>query len=224
MDAVGASETGSQMSHMSAAGQSASTGTFTPGPGAAIVSDDLSAALEAGHAEVGWLAQKGRVPLGYLGDADKTARTFPVIDGVRYSVPGDRARHLASGEVELLGRDSVTINSGGEKIFAEEVEQAIAGHPAVHDVIVVGRPSERWGSEVVALVELAEGATAAEADIVAHAGAHIARYKLPKAVLFLDEIVRSPSGKADYRWARAQVAPVAPAPDATPEPQPQPAG
>jgi 3-oxocholest-4-en-26-oate---CoA ligase len=97
MDAVGASETGSQMSHMSAAGQKASTGTFTPGPGAAIVSDDLSAVLEAGHEEVGWLAQKGRVPLGYLGDAAKTARTFPVIDGVRYSVPGDRARLTADG-------------------------------------------------------------------------------------------------------------------------------
>ena len=125
------------------------------------------------------------MPLGYLGDADKTARTFPVIDGMRYSVPGDRARHLASGEVELLGRDSVTINSGGEKIFAEEVERAIAGHPAVHDVVVVGRPSERWGSEVVALVELSEGASASEDDIVTHAGQHIARYKLPKAVKFL---------------------------------------
>ena len=86
------------------------------------------------------------MPLGYLGDAEKTARTFPVIDGVRYSVPGDRARYLADGEIELLGRDSVTINSGGEKIFAEEVEQAIIGHPAVADVVVAGRPCERWGS------------------------------------------------------------------------------
>ncbi|MEO7572297.1 MAG: AMP-binding protein, partial [Acidimicrobiales bacterium] len=108
MDAVGASETGSQMSHMSAAGQSASTGTFTPGPGAAIVSEDLSTVLDAGHAEVGWLAQKGRVPLGYLGDADKTARTFPVIDDIRYSVPGDRARLTAEGLIELFGRDSAT--------------------------------------------------------------------------------------------------------------------
>jgi acyl-CoA synthetase (AMP-forming)/AMP-acid ligase II len=200
------------------------TGRFAPGPGTVVVTEDLSALAEPGHEGLGWLAQEGWVPLGYYGDADKTARTFPVIGGKRYAVPGDRARHQVDGQIELLGRDSVTINSGGEKIFAEEVEQAIAGHPAVHDVIVVGRPSERWGSEVVALVELADGATAAEADIVAHAGAHIARYKLPKAVLFLDEIVRSPSGKADYRWARAQVAPVAPAPDATPEPQPQPAG
>jgi fatty-acyl-CoA synthase len=206
MDAVGASETGSQMSHMSAAGQSATTGTFTPGPGAAIVSDDLSAALEAGHAEVGWLAQKGRVPLGYLGDAEKTARTFPVIDGVRYSVPGDRARLTSDGVIELYGRESVTINSGGEKIFAEEVEQAIAHHPDVYDVVCAGRPSERWGQEVVAVVQLREGATATEEDLLAEAAAHVARYKLPKAFRFRDAIVRSPAGKADYRWAKEQAA------------------
>jgi len=206
MDAVGASETGSQMSHLSAAGQQATTGTFTPGPGAAIVSDDLSTALEAGHEEVGWLAQRGRVPLGYLGDASKTARTFPVIDGVRYSVPGDRARLTAAGVIELYGRDSVTINSGGEKIFAEEVEQAIAHHPDVYDVVVAGRPSERWGQEVVAIVQLRDGATPDPDALRTEAGAHIARYKLPKAFRFVEAIVRSPAGKADYRWAREQAA------------------
>jgi fatty-acyl-CoA synthase len=205
MDAVGASETGSQMAHMSAAGQAASTGTFTPGPGAGIVSEDLSAVLPAGHDEVGWLAQEGRVPLGYLGDAEKTARTFPVIGGVRYSVPGDRARLTAEGQIELFGRDSVTINSGGEKIFAEEVEQAIAHHPDVYDVVVAGRPSERWGQEVVAIVQLREGAAADEASLLAEAEAHIARYKLPKAFRFVAHIQRSPSGKADYRWAKDQV-------------------
>jgi 3-oxocholest-4-en-26-oate---CoA ligase len=204
MDAVGASETGSQMSHMSAAGQSASTGTFTPGPGAAIVSDDLSTVLEPGHAEVGWLAQKGRVPLGYLGDAEKTARTFPVLDGTRYSVPGDRARLTAEGLIELYGRDSVTINSGGEKIFAEEVEQAIAHHPDVYDVVCAGRPSDRWGQEVVAVVQLRDGAAAEEEDLLAEAATHVARYKLPKAFRFVDRIVRSPAGKADYRWAKEQ--------------------
>jgi acyl-CoA synthetase (AMP-forming)/AMP-acid ligase II len=204
MDAVGASETGSQMSHMSAAGQAASTGTFTPGPGAAIVSADLTTALDAGHDEVGWLAQKGRVPLGYLGDEEKTARTFPVIGGVRYSVPGDRARLTADGVIELYGRDSVTINSGGEKIFAEEVEQAIAHHPDVYDVVCAGRPSERWGQEVVAVVQLREGATASADDLLSEAAIHVARYKLPKAFVFRDEIVRSPAGKADYRWAKEQ--------------------
>jgi fatty-acyl-CoA synthase len=206
MDAVGASETGSQMSHLSAAGKAASTGTFNPGPGAAIVSDDLTTALEAGHEDVGWLAQRGRVPLGYLGDAAKTARTFPVIDGVRYSVPGDRARLTAEGVIELYGRDSVTINSGGEKIFAEEVEQAIAHHPDVYDVVVAGRPSERWGQEVVAVVQLRDGATPDEDALLAEAAAHVARYKLPKAIRFVDAIVRSPAGKADYRWAKEQAA------------------
>lgn len=204
MDAVGASETGSQMSHMSAAGQSASTGTFTPGPGAAIVSDDLTTALDAGHLEVGWLAQRGRVPLGYLGDAEKTARTFPVINGIRYSVPGDRARLTADGVIELYGRDSVTINSGGEKIFAEEVEQALAHHPDVYDVVVAGRPSERWGQEVVAIVQLRDGATPDEESLLAEAATHVARYKLPKAFRFAPSIVRSPAGKADYRWAKEQ--------------------
>jgi 3-oxocholest-4-en-26-oate---CoA ligase len=202
MDAVGASETGSQMAHMSAAGQQATTGTFTPGPGAAIVSEDLSGVLAAGHAEVGWLAQQGRVPLGYLGDAEKTARTFPVIDGVRYSVPGDRARLTADGLIELFGRDSVTINSGGEKIFAEEVEQALAHHPDVYDVVVAGRPSERWGQEVVAVVQLRAGAAVDEGALRAEAERHIARYKVPKSFRFVDAIQRSPSGKADYRWAR----------------------
>jgi 3-oxocholest-4-en-26-oate---CoA ligase len=206
MDAVGASETGSQMSHMSAAGQAASTGTFTPGPGAAIINDDLTTALDAGHEEVGWLAQKGRVPLGYLGDADKTARTFPVIDGTRYSVPGDRARLTADGVIELYGRDSVTINSGGEKIFAEEVEQAIAHHPDVYDVVCAGRPSERWGQEVVAVVQLRDGATATADELLAEAATHVARYKLPKAFRFREAIVRSPAGKADYRWAKEQAA------------------
>jgi 3-oxocholest-4-en-26-oate---CoA ligase len=203
-DSVGSSETGAQMSHMSSASD-VSTGRFTPGPGTVVVSEEVDKVVEPGHDGLGWLAQQGWVPLGYFGDADKTARTFPVIDGVRYSVPGDRARHLADGEIELLGRDSVTINSGGEKIFAEEVERAIAGHPAVHDVVVVGRANERWGQEVVALVELSVGASATVDDIVSHAGLHVARYKLPKDVLFLDAIQRSPSGKADYRWAKAQV-------------------
>ncbi|CAN5656469.1 acyl-CoA synthetase [soil metagenome] len=209
LDAVGASETGAQMSHMSAAGTAATTCEFTPGPGSCVVSEDLTTVLEAGHEELGWMAQQGRVPLGYLADAAKTARTFPVIDGVRYSVPGDRARLRADGLIELLGRDSVTINSGGEKIFAEEVEQALAHHPAVYDVVVVGRPSERWGQEVVALVQIGDGATVTEAELLGEAEKHIARYKLPKRFVFLDALVRSPAGKADYRWAKEQALAIA---------------
>ena len=207
IDAVGASETGSQMSHVSAGGAQASTGTFTPGPGVAIVSDDMSTVLAAGHEETGWLAQEGRVPLGYLGDADKTARTFPVINGVRYSVPGDRARLTADNIIELYGRDSVTINSGGEKIFAEEVEQSLAHHPDVSDVVVAGRPSEKWGSEVVAIIQLREGVSpddVTQKALLLEAEKHIARFKLPKVFKFVDHVQRSPSGKADYRWAKAQ--------------------
>ena len=202
-DVAGASETGAQMGVNSASG-SVSSGTFVPGPGTVVVSADLSRVLEPGDEEVGWLAQRGSVPLGYLGDPDKTARTFPTIDAERYSVPGDRARALADGQIELLGRDSVTINSGGEKIFAEEVEQALIRHPAVADVVVAGRPSERWGQEVVALVQVADGHAVTADELVAEAGRHLARFKLPKAIAFLPHIVRSPSGKADYRWAAEQ--------------------
>jgi len=142
------------------------------------------------------------VPLGYLGDPDKTARTFPVIDGVRWSVPGDRARFLADGSIELLGRDAVTINSGGEKIFAEEVEAAMAEHPDVYDVVVAGRPSERWGSEVVAIVQLVEGKDPSDDELLGTCQQHVARYKLPKAIIRTAKVQRSPAGKADYRWAK----------------------
>ena len=203
VDGVGSSETGGQMHHMSMSG-AVSTGTFNAGPDTVVATEDLTAIMEPGHDGIGWLAQRGYIPLGYKGDAAKTAKTFPVIDGVRYAIPGDRARHRADGAIELLGRDSVTINSGGEKIFAEEVETAIASHPAVGDVVVTGRPSERWGQEVVAVVALAEGAHAGADELVAHAAQSLARYKLPKAIVFRPVIERSPSGKADYRWAREQ--------------------
>jgi fatty-acyl-CoA synthase len=216
VDGLGSSEAGGQVSHVSAAG-SASTGTFEIAPGNVVLSADLDRVLEPGEDETGWLAKTGRLALGYLGDAEKSARTYPVIDGVRYAVPGDRARLTTAGHVELHGRDSITINSGGEKIFAEEVEAAIKAHPAVYDCVVAGRPSERWGNEVVAIVQLRDpvvgrpGHGAAldahalldDRALLAEAGHHIARYKLPKAIVRVDEIVRSPSGKADYRWAAA---------------------
>ena len=201
-DSGGSSETGAQM-HV-VAGKDDTVGNFLPGPGTVVVDEAFTAVLAAGHEGIGWLAQTGNIPLVYLGDAEKTARTFPVIDGVRYSIPGDRARHLADGQIMLLGRDSVTVNSGGEKIFVEEVERAVAGHPAVADVVVTGRPSERWGQEVVAVVQLDDGAETTGDSIVEHASGFIARYKLPKEVIFVPAIQRSPSGKADYRWAAAQ--------------------
>lgn len=205
MDAVGASESGAQMTAIATKGAEVQTATFSPMPDTTVVAADFNRALGPGEG-AGWLARRDFVPLGYLGDAEKTARTFPTIDGVRWSIPGDKARLLEDGRIELLGRDSVTINSGGEKIFAEEVERAVASHPAVYDVVVTGRPSERWGNEVVAVVQFAQGRTATDDDLAGACRRHIADYKVPKAFVRTDKIVRSPAGKADYRWAKAVVA------------------
>lgn len=201
-DSIGSSETGVQGSNVSTKEEKASTGDFEPASGSAVVNSQMDAVVEAGSEEIGWFAMSGRVPLGYLNDSEKTRQTFPVIDGVRFSVPGDRARLLEDGRIQVLGRDSVTINSGGEKIFAEEVENAVKTHPAVYDAVVCGRSSPRWGSEVVAIVQLVGQAQVLESDIIEHCGKHIARYKRPKAVVKVDEIKRSPAGKPDYRWAQ----------------------
>ncbi len=202
MDAVGSSEAGQQMTTL-ATGDDVKTAVFNPGSDTAVVATDYSRVLAPGEDEdTGWLARRAPIPLGYLGDEAKTAKTFPTIDGVRWSVPGDKARYLTDGRIELLGRDSVTINSGGEKIFAEEVERAVAAHPSVYDVVVVGRPSERWGSEVVAIVQLAQGKSATDDELVETCNEHIARYKVPKAFIHTEKVVRSPAGKADYRWAK----------------------
>lgn len=207
MDGLGASETGAQASQLTSPGQSAVTGSFAPAAGMVVLDEDMSAELAPGHDGAGWLAQAGRVPLGYLGDEEKSRRTFPVVNGVRYAVPGDRAQLAADGSLVLLGRDSVTINTGGEKVFAEEVEAALAGHQAVADVVVCGRPSDRWGNEVVAVVALRTDAEVSDDDLVAHAALTLARYKLPKAIVRVNAVQRSPSGKADYRWAKAQAEP-----------------
>ncbi len=205
-DTVGSSETGRQAQHESRAGTAATTGTFRPGPGACVLSEDLTRQLDAAHDELGWFAQSGRVPLGYLGDRDKTARTFPVVGGTRYSIPGDRARVRADGSIEVLGRDSTTINTGGEKVFAEEVEQALKRHPAVADAIVCGRPHPRFGQEVAALVQLRPGAVATLEELAASCRNELAGYKAPRTVVFVTEVQRSPNGKADYAWAKARLA------------------
>ena len=201
-DALGSSESGSQAVHVSTKETGASTGQFDLDPDSAVLSEDLTRRLAPGDTERGWLARRGRMPLGYYKDEEKTRRTFPLVGGERYSVPGDRAEIASDGQIRLLGRDSVTINSGGEKIFAEEVELAVKHHPAVYDCVVCGTPSERWGQEVTAIVQWREGARASDAEISAIAAEHIARYKLPKRYVVVDEILRAPSGKADYRWAR----------------------
>ncbi len=205
VDGLGSSEAGGQLTHVSA-GSAASTGTFPMTSGNHVLTEALDREVIPGGDELGWLAKSGRLALGYLGDPDKTARTYPVISGVRYAVPGDRAKLRRDGTIELHGRDSVTINSGGEKIFAEEVEAALKAHDGVYDCLVTGRPSQRWGSEVVAVVRIREGYSVTEANLLDEAARHIARYKLPKAFVFVDQIERSPSGKADYRWAKLKAA------------------
>ena len=203
LDVAGASETGIQVNQLSAAGSEAETGVFTPEGDTTVIDQGFTRELPPGDEE-GWLARTGYIPLGYLGDEAKTARTFPVIDGRRYSVPGDRAVRLPDGRIRLLGRESTTINSGGEKIFAEEVERALAEHPGVQDVMVVPRPSERWGNEVVAVVALRDSAAVTDTELLDECGRHVARYKVPKAIVRRPVLQRSPSGKADYRWARQQ--------------------
>jgi len=197
VDIVGSSESGRQ-----GIGTGTATGAFEPSPTACVLSEDRTRRLAPGDPEIGWLAQTGRIPRGYLGDRAKTEQTFPVIDGVRYVVAGDRARVRADGRIELLGRDSVTINTGGEKVFAEEVELALKHHPAVYDALVVGRPSERWGQQVVAVVHLRDGEHVTDDELLATAAEHLARYKLPKAIVRVEHVERSASGKPDYGWAR----------------------
>ena len=183
VDGLGSSEAGGQLAARLGAGADATTGTFAIGPGNhVLVSRPRSrSAAPATTSSAGW-PRAGGCALGYLGDAAKT----------RAHLPGDRRRPLlgarrpghlrADGVLELHGRDSVTINSGGEKIFAEEVEAAIKAHPDVYDCVVAGRPSERWGNEVVAVVQLRDGCDADEAALLAEAATHIARYKLPEGV------------------------------------------
>jgi 3-oxocholest-4-en-26-oate---CoA ligase len=202
LDGVGASESGSQMSVVISADHSDEVSVFTPQPDTAVLAEDLSSVLTGGAGGEGWLARRDYIPLGYLGDRAKTETTFPTVDGVRWSVPGDRARGLPDGRIELLGRDSATINSGGEKIFAEEVERAVACHPAVYDVVVVGRPSQRWGIEVVAVVQLVAGAEPTDTELREVCAQHLAGYKIPKSFVRTTKVVRSPAGKADYRWAK----------------------
>ncbi|MCA9510974.1 MAG: AMP-binding protein, partial [Myxococcales bacterium] len=202
-DSLGSSESGMQAVQSSTKGREGETARFELARANVVLSAALDRVLAPGDAEIGWLAKSGHVPLGYLGDPQKTARTFPVVDGVRHAVPGDRARLGADGRLHLLGRDSVTINSGGEKIFAEEVELALKTHPDVHDALVVGTPSERWGQQVTALVALRPGAARDDAALRAAAAAHLAGFKLPKAFVVVPAIARAPSGKPDYAWARA---------------------
>lgn len=199
VDGYGASETGGMAFGVRAKG--AAPAGFVPAAGAAVLSADRTRFLVPGDDEVGWMARSGRVPLGYLGDRAKTEATFPIVDGRRLSVPGDRAQLQADGSITLLGRDAMVVNTGGEKVFVEEVEEVLRRHDDIVDALVVGRPSDRFGEEVVAVVQLRDGATLAPADVRDLVGAELARFKAPRAVATCPGIRRHPNGKADYQWA-----------------------
>ncbi|SEM46220.1 acyl-CoA synthetase [Rhodococcus maanshanensis] len=176
---------------------------MAPSPKVRVVDADF-ATIVPGSDEIGYLARVGHVPIGYFGDPEKTAATFPVVDGVRLSVLGDLARVEEDGSIVVLGRGSSCINTGGEKVYAEEVEEAIKAHPDVLDAVVAGIPDPTYGQRVSAVIQARNGVDApGRDDLIAHCRAHIAGYKVPRTVVVVPEIVRSPSGKADYRWAKA---------------------
>lgn len=174
-----------------------------PSPKTRVVDSDFST-VQPGSDTVGYLARAGHVPLGYYNDPEKTAATFPVVDGVRLSVLGDLARVEEDGSIVVLGRGSSCINTGGEEVYAEEVEEAVKSHPDIQDALVAGIPDPTYGQRVAAVVQPREGTSALDHDdLIAHCRTRIAGYKVPRTVVVVPEIVRSPAGKADYRWAKA---------------------
>jgi fatty-acyl-CoA synthase len=204
VEGYGSSETGGMAYGASRSGSTVET--FVPSPGAVVVSADRTRLLPPGDAEIGWAARAGRIPLGYFNDRDATAHTFPEIDGRRVVVPGDRAKIEADGAIRLLGRDSLVVNTGGEKVFVEEIEDVLRAHPDVADALVVGRPSQRWGEEVVALVAPRSGVELPAEVLYDLCTAQLARFKAPKAFMFVDEVRRLGNGKPDYRWAKREAA------------------
>lgn len=176
--------------------------TFAAKAETIVVDDDLRP-VARGSGVVGRLATRGRVPLGYYKDPDRSARTFVEIEGARWSLPGDMATIDADGTVHLLGRGSLCINTGGEKVYPEEVEAVLKTHAGVADAVVVGAPDARFGQRVVAIIApRAPGGAPDLASVQRHCRAHLAGYKVPRAVHVVDEVARTAAGKADYAWAR----------------------
>jgi 3-oxocholest-4-en-26-oate---CoA ligase len=178
--------------------------TFDLREGGAVASADLTRFVELGEPEIGWVVRTGRIPLGYFDDAEATRATFPVVSGRRVVVSGDRASLEADGTLRLYGRDSLVINTGGEKVFVEEVEAVLRACPGVVDALVVGRSSDRWGQEIVALVEVHQDAAVDSESLRNACVTHLARFKAPKEFIFVDRVRRLGNGKADYRWAKSQ--------------------
>jgi 3-oxocholest-4-en-26-oate---CoA ligase len=205
IEGYGSSESGNMAYGHSRDGHASET--FEPREGASVVSADRSRFLRPGEQEIGWAARTGRIPLGYFGDAEATQRTFPEIDGERVVIPGDRASVEKDGTIRLFGRDSLVVNTGGEKVFVEEVEEVLRAHPNIADALVVGRPSERWGEEVVALIAPHPGAdlTADGQALYTFCTSQLAHFKAPKAFILVEQIQRLGNGKPNYRWAKERV-------------------
>jgi fatty-acyl-CoA synthase len=201
-DSLGSSEAVGIGGSTTAGGEAPKTAQFVVGPNSAAFTED-GRRIEPGSGERGLLALQGFLPIGYYKDPEKSARTFRVFEGKRWSVPGDFATVEADGTLKLLGRGSQVINTGGEKVFPEEVEEALKRHPAVRDAVVVGVPDVRFGERICAVVDLRASATAPSlADLAAHVRSHLADYKAPRE-LVLAPVVRSPNGKVDYKAAKA---------------------
>ena len=200
LDAMGSTE-GSMGTSISMKGLPPSTAKFNQMPTTKVFTED-DREVVPGSGEVGLVAAGGNVPIGYFKDPEKSARTFRVIDGVRYSFPGDLAMVAADGSLILLGRGSQVINSGGEKVFPEEVEEAVKRVDGVHDCLVVGIDDEKFGQAVTAVASRNDGATVTEAEIIASVKGELAGYKAPKRVIFVSQIPRAPNGKADYKAAK----------------------
>jgi acyl-CoA synthetase (AMP-forming)/AMP-acid ligase II len=204
VDAFSSSEALGMGMSVSGGGAAAKTASFTLGPDVKVLTED-GRQVAAGSDEIGVLALGGRNPLGYYKDSEKSERTFKEIDGIRYSIPGDYAQVDADGTIHLLGRGSVCINSGGEKIFPEEVEEALKTHAAVRDAVVVGVPHPTYGEQIVAVIEPADGAAAPdEAELIGHVKERLASYKAPRRVRSVTTIGRAPNGKVDYKRHRAE--------------------
>ena len=201
MDTMGSTE-GGMASNVSTRESAAQTAKFQLSEGVRVFADD-GRVITAGSGEVGKIGLSGQVPIGYYKDPKKSAETFREIDGVRYSFPGDFARVEADGSITLLGRGSMCINSAGEKVYPEEVEEVVKRHEAIYDCLVVGVPDERFGERVVAVASLREGAQADPTTLMEYTREHLASYKAPRHVLLVEQVRRAPNGKADYKWAKA---------------------
>ena len=203
VDTLGSSEAVGMAKSVSSgtdAGAAHATATFSLGPDTKVITDE-GMEVRPGDDAIGRLAIRGHVPIGYHKDPAKSAETFVQIDGANYSMPGDYARVEADGTLVLLGRGSVCINTGGEKVFPEEVEEALKEHDLVHDAVVVGLPDERFGQAITAVVEAAGGAEPSSEDLIAHVKQRLAAYKAPKRIVFVDTLGRAANGKVDYkRW------------------------